>query len=156
MIEELATVTALDGGHAWVQAQRQSVCGNCSAQKGCGTSAISKVIGKKYTQVRALNTHKAVVGDLVKVALPEDMLLKSSLAVYLVPLILMLLGGGFADSYAKEMAFNQWFSVLGAVFGLALGAAWLNFYAKRMSYHVRFQPVVVQIVQSASRHSHTL
>jgi sigma-E factor negative regulatory protein RseC len=156
VIEELATVTALEGAHAWVQTQRQSVCESCSAQKGCGTSAIGKVVGKQYTQVRVLNSHRAVVGDLVKVVLPEDMLLKSSFAVYMFPLALMLLGAGIADHYAVGKAFSEWFAVIGAVFGLLLGGAWLKFYARRMSQNTRFQPVVVEIVQSGQQQSHAI
>lgn len=156
MIEELATVTALDGQHAWVQTQRESACESCSAQKGCGTSAVAKVVGKQYTQVRVLNTHKAIVGDLVKVALPEDMLLKSSFAVYMVPLALLLFGGMLADAYTTEHALNQWFAVAGAGLGLVLGGVWLKLYAKRMAHNIRFQPVVIQVVQSASQHSNAI
>lgn len=149
-------MTAIEGGHAWVQTQRESTCGSCSAQKGCGTSAIAKVVGKQYTQVRALNSPDAVVGDLVKVGLPEDMLLKSSFSVYMVPLALMLLGALFADNYASGNDYAEWFAVAGAMLGLALGGAWLKLYASRMSQNVRFQPVVVQVVQSASQHSNAI
>ena len=153
MIEELATVTALDEGHAWVQTQRQSACKSCSAQKGCGTSAVGKVIGQQYTQVRVLNSAQATIGDLVKVGLPEDMLLKSSMAVYIVPLFLMIVGGVTADTFSVENTIGQWFAVLGALTGLALGAVWLKLYAVKMSSDERFQPIVIQVIQAAPQPS---
>lgn len=156
MIEELATVTGLEGRHAWVQTQRESTCKSCSAQKGCGTSAIGKVVGKQYTQVRALNAHSAKVGDLVKVALPEDMLLKSSFSVYMLPLVCIVLCAVWADSYATGSQLSEWFAVAGAALGLAVSGLWLKFYANRMSRNTRFQPVVVQIVQPALQHSNVI
>lgn len=155
MIEELATVTAKDGSYVWVQTQRQSACDSCSAQKGCGTSAVGKVVGKQYTQVRVLNQLQAQVGDLVKVAMHEDLLVKSSIAVYLIPLVLMLLGGVIADEVLIS-AYPHWHAVVGSIAGLAVGSVWLRFYAQRMAKNVRFQPVIQQIVQSAPQQSHAI
>lgn len=155
MIEEVATVTAMDGDYVWVQTQRQSACESCSAQKGCGTSAIGKVVGKQYTQVRVINRFQAQVGDVVKVAMHEDLLIKSSLAVYLVPLVLMLFGGVIADAVLIS-AYPHWHAVLGSGAGLALGALWLRYYSARMSKNARFQPIIQQIVQSASQQSHAI
>lgn len=154
MITELANVTAVDQGFAWVQTQRQSACQSCSAQKGCGTSAIGKVVGKQYTQVRVLNAVSAKVGDVVSISLPEDMLLKSSLSVYLVPLLLMMVGGVAADVWLHSwLHLGQWNAVLGSVGGLLLGAVWLRFYSRLMAGNDRFQPKIEQIVQSAQSQS---
>lgn len=153
MIKELATITSVDGDYAWVQTQRESACESCSAQKGCGTSAIGKVVGKQYTQVRVINSCAAKVGDLVKVALPEDMLLKSSLAVYLVPLMLMMIGGVLGDAYGTQ---EQWMAVLGSLVGLSIGVVWLKLYAALMAKNTRFQPTVEQIVQSADSNKTTI
>ncbi len=146
VIEELASVTAVDEGYAWVQTRRESACQSCSAQKGCGTSSIGKLIGKQYTRVRVLNPVQARVGDVVKISLPEDMLLKSSLAVYLLPLLLMLLGGAVGDAWLP----GQWAAVGGSLAGLLLGVCWLKLYARLLAGNPRFQPKIEQVVQSAT------
>lgn len=154
MIRETATVTAADGQYVWVQTQRQSACESCSAQKGCGTSAIGKVVGKQYTQVRALNRCNAKIGDSVEVALAEDMLLKSSLAVYLVPLLLFIAGGALAEPYSTPA--HQWPVLLGSFVGLGFGFAWLKFYSRLLAANSRFQPVVETVLQSGNFNINTV
>ena len=63
MIEETAIVVKCEGKFAWVEAQRQTTCGNCAASKGCGTSVLAKVVGKKAARMRALNPIEAQLGD---------------------------------------------------------------------------------------------
>lgn len=146
MIEEQATITAVDGDYAWVQTQRSTACDSCSAQKGCGTSTLGKVIGRQYTQVRALNQNGAQVGDQVIVGLAEDMLLKSSLAVYLVPIVLMLIGGVLGDYFT---AGNSLYAALASGMGLALGFGWIQWFAHKISHNERFQPVVMKTLVAA-------
>ena len=146
MIEEQATVTAVEGDYAWVQTQRSTACDSCSAQKGCGTSTLGKVIGRQYTQVRALNSSGAQVGDEVMVGLAEDMLLKSSLAVYLVPIVLMLMGGVLGDYWS---AGNSLYAALASGLGLALGFVWIQWFSHKISHNERFQPVVLRTLVAA-------
>ena len=145
MIEEQATVTAVDDGYAWVQTSRSTACDSCAAQKGCGTSAIGKVIGRQYTEVRALNRCNASIGDTVIVGLAEDMLLKSSLAVYLVPLLLMLAG-----AMTGELLLGGSFAaVAGCGAGLVAGFAWIQWFSARIARNERFQPTVLRTTTTA-------
>ncbi len=90
MIEEEAQVVEVNGNELTLQAQTQSACGSCSANKGCGTSLLAKVVGRKFTHFQAENSVNAVVGDTVIVGIPEDALLKGSLVMYVLPIAGML------------------------------------------------------------------
>ena len=85
MLEETAIVISTRGEHAWVEAQRQSTCGACAANKGCGTSMLSKLFGRKVARMKALNVAHATAGDAVIVAMNEATFLKGSFMVYMVP-----------------------------------------------------------------------
>ena len=55
MIEEQAQVVEIIGNQIILQGQTQSACGSCSASKGCGTSVLSKVVGRKFTRFQVEN-----------------------------------------------------------------------------------------------------
>jgi sigma-E factor negative regulatory protein RseC len=109
MIRESAQVIALDGDYALVQTQRRATCESCAVNKGCGTSVLAKVIGRRYAQIRVLNVPQAKIGDTVIVGMGESGLLKSALLVYCLPLLAVvlfvmvgsvLLGPHFTDGMA--------------------------------------------------------
>lgn len=151
MIEENARVVGLDDGYAWVETQRQTTCGACSLNKGCGTSVLAKFFGAKRTRMRVLNTLAAEVGDEVVIGLREHALMQGSLAVYAVPLLAMLvlalLGEGLnARLHITE---TEGVSILFGLAGLALGFLWLRNYALHTARDVRYQPIIVRRLRTA-------
>ena len=97
MIEETAQVVRVDGADVWVETRRRSTCSGCAAEKGCGTAALSKVLGNRRTLVRVLADMPLRVGDQVVIGIAEQALVRGSLAVYAVPLLLLLLGAVIGD-----------------------------------------------------------
>ena len=97
MIEETATVIAIEHGQLVLQANTHSACGGCAAKKGCGTGALSGWLGRKVVHIRAANTVDARVGDDVVVGLGEDALLSGSIRIYLLPLLALILSSLLAD-----------------------------------------------------------
>lgn len=147
MIEEQAQVIAVEGDQLILQAQTQSACGSCEAKSGCGTSLLSKVVGRKFSRFQATNEINAKVGDTVVVGLSEDALLKGSLVMYLIPIISML---GFAlitDSLlqngvdAESRDLNV---ALSAIVGLIAGAGIAKWYFSRQPNKQQFSPVVLR------------
>ena len=51
MIEQKATVASRSGEQVWVEAERQSTCGQCQARRGCGTALFSKHVGTKFSRL---------------------------------------------------------------------------------------------------------
>jgi len=147
MIEETATVVKCEGEFAWVEAQRQTTCGNCAANKGCGTSVLAKVVGKKAARMRAINPIDAQVGDTVIVGMNEAALLKGSLAVYLFPLLFMMLFAITGNVVARQMHWQaEPVVILFAVAGLLVAGIWLRRFTRRIQYDNVYQPVILRQV----------
>ncbi len=93
MIKENALIVETENEFAWVETQRQSTCGSCSVNKGCGTAVLQKVLGQKRTRLKVLNPRQYEAGDEVVLGLRENALLKGSFLMYGLPLVFMF---GFA------------------------------------------------------------
>lgn len=139
MIEETGRVVARDPGYAWVETIRQSACDSCSAKSGCGHSALAK-LGRDSIHMQALCDIDVSVGDQVVVGVPEDIMVKSSLLAYLMPLLLMLIGVLVAD----ELWGQDLLTAASGLIGLGLGFAVLRWHFKRNRHDERYQPVVLR------------
>ncbi len=140
MIEEQAVVVATEGKFAWVETQRKTACGNCAANKGCGTATLSKVLGSRQNQVRVLNPLNAEVGESVTLALREQAMVKGAAILYLTPLLLMI---------AFAIAVQLWLSpsgegpvVLAGLAGLASGLWLVRLFSRSIADDERYQAVI--------------
>lgn len=86
MMEEIARVVDCQQGWVTVEVELKSACNHCASSENCGTSTIAKAFSVK-TQRFSLPTDKPCrEGDLLKVGLPESVILKAAALVYLLPL----------------------------------------------------------------------
>lgn len=141
MIEEPGRVVAVEEGAVWVETLRRSTCSACSANAGCGQGLMEKLgVGQRRGYVRALTDLRLAVGDGVVIGIREDLLVQSSLRVYLLPLL-----GLFAGAMlAQWLALAESFVILGALGGF-LAVWWLVRWRSRQDADdpVR-QPVVLR------------
>lgn len=156
MIEENARVIAIEGEIAWVETRRKSTCGGCSAKNSCGSSLLERFVGQRNNRLAVSRVADIHEGDEVVLGLDESKLLRGSFAVYMLPLLLMLLMAMLAPGLVP----GQWLgseaaSVLGGLSGLGLGLFWLKGYAKRALIDGRFRPVILRRV-AAGRQSNTV
>ncbi len=146
MIEENAQVISVEADDVWVETQRRSTCSGCAAHNGCGTASLAKVLGKRRTRIRVLADMPLVVGDRVVIGIGEQALVRGSLAVYAVPLLLLLLGATLGRLGAGN---GLWHScetaslVLGLA-GLAAGLLWLRRFTRHIQHDRNYQPVVLR------------
>jgi sigma-E factor negative regulatory protein RseC len=82
------------------------------------------------------------VGDEVMVGLAESALIKGSVAVYIVPLSLMLGGAVFGE--LTFSATGESMTVLLGGIGLMAGLVWLRTFSHSIRTDRRFQPVVLE------------
>lgn len=145
MIEEQAEVIEVKGGVLILQAQTQSACGSCVANKGCGTSLLSKVVGRKFTRIQADNSINADVGDTVVVAIPEDAMLKGSLVMYLIPVLGMFVVALLADYLLAPAVQYRDLVIAATAFSGLMGGALVarSYFSSRASAHL-FSPVVLR------------
>jgi sigma-E factor negative regulatory protein RseC len=145
MMTETAQVIETEGDYAWVETQRKTTCGSCAVQKGCGTSVLAKVLGNRTSRIRVINSIGASTGEMVVIGVEDGMLVRTSFAVYAMPLILLLLGGVGGGMLADAL---QWQSreaatAVGGVLGLLLGFLWLRRYTRAIARDARHQPSLI-------------
>jgi len=134
MIEERAVVVANDGSHVWVEAQRQSTCGQCAVNKGCGTAVLNGVLGVRRTRVRAKSEILDLEpGEIVIVGMQDAALLESAAAFFGVPIILMLLTAILGTWTLQQwgVASGEGARIMLGFVGLAVGIVWTMRWAAR-------------------------
>lgn len=117
MIEQKATVISRDDHQVWVEAERQSTCGQCQARKGCGTGLLAKHVGQRFSRIAVSTNENLKVGQHVIVSIPEQALLSGAFMMYLLPLLLM-----FAAATVARMANSgELLEILAGLSGLVAG-----------------------------------
>ena len=146
MLEESGQVVDLDGHFAWVESERRSTCGSCTARTGCGTGVIARVLGRKRIRLRAVNRIDAAIGDHVVIGIAETGVVRGSLAVYAAPLAALLGGaivGQLAGSYLLQTA-SDLPSIAGAAGGFFVGLVWLGRFSRTTQTDAAYQPVLLR------------
>ncbi len=146
---ETGRVVAVEADGVWVETIRKTTCGSCAAQKGCGHGMMNRISEGRRSLIRALpgKIHPAdcSVDDEVSISIPEEVILRGSLVVYILPLLAMLVGAGAGASllpFSEDAAAG-----LGAVLGFGLGFALVRWHAARHRDDRSLQPVLVSVVR---------
>lgn len=146
MITENAIVVSIEKNETWIETQRQSACGQCSANKGCGTSVLSKVIGNKFSTMKAINKINAQVGDEVVVGINESSLLKGAFMAYLLPLLYLFIFsfiGQFFSDYL-QIKHGELLIIGSAALGFYFGMKKLKKFSISISNNENYQPVILK------------
>lgn len=105
VVEETATVVAVEEGFAWVEASRRSACGHCESASTCGAGALAEFFRAGSNRLRVADAIGLQPGERVRIGVSSSTLLRAAAAAYLLPLGLLILAAG-----------------LGTLLGLAEGA----------------------------------
>lgn len=146
MITENAIVVSIENNQTWIETQRKSACGQCSAKKGCGTSVLSKVIGNKLSKMKAINKINAHVGDEVVVGLNEQSLLKGAFMTYLLPLLYIFLFSFFGQFISELSQINnsELLVIAFAVLGFYIAMRQLKRFSTSIAENENYQPVILK------------
>jgi sigma-E factor negative regulatory protein RseC len=147
MIEQIATVVAVEGDSAWVETQRHGACGACAMNKGCGAGLFAKAFGFNSPKLQVTHTRDVEVGDRVVIGIDERALVRGSFAAYMMPILFML---GFA--MLGETVMSGWLAevepdfaaLLSGMAGLAVGLMWLKHHSRRIRHDRRYQALILQ------------
>ena len=143
MIKESGRVVAIESDCLWVETIRQSTCGSCSAQKGCGHGILNQVASGRRTHLRVLlrdlPASDFAIDDEVNISIPEQVLVMGALLVYLLPLLTML---------AAATLVSQWWAgdvptFIAAVLGFIAGIGLVKYHAVKHCDDPDLQPVVM-------------
>jgi sigma-E factor negative regulatory protein RseC len=93
---------------------------------------------------RAENQINAQAGDMVVVGVDEKALLAGSLAVYGVPLFMLLAGAAVGGMFAPAQGSADGWTLAGAGSGLVLGLFWLRLHAAGSGLDGRYRTVLLR------------
>ena len=148
MLLETAHVVAVEADSVWVETIRQSSCGACAAQKGCGHSLLNRISASRRNYIRvfsgALEASHCSLDDHVRISIPEQVIIHGSLIVYMLPLVSMLLMAAVATTVS--VANQDLLAIGGAVTGFALGLGLVRWHAWRHKSDRSMQPTLVEFV----------
>ncbi|MGB5776478.1 MAG: SoxR reducing system RseC family protein [Sedimenticolaceae bacterium] len=127
MIEERGRVLRAAGGWAQVAPDPDRSCGSCAAQGGCSTKWLTALFPKRELTFFVDNRIGARPGDAVVVGVDEQLLQRSSLLLYALPLAGLLAGGILGESVFSMLgAHPELGGILGGLTALSAALAFVR------------------------------
>jgi sigma-E factor negative regulatory protein RseC len=155
-MREIGTVVAIEEHSLWVETSRQTACGSCSAQKGCGTSLLAKLFPNRQHFVRVLAQADQIsilqVGQDVTIEVSDSLIVKASLIMYLVPIALLLVGAVIGDTKGG----SDGYAILGGAIGLSMGLVLVRLHAWTGRNNPDLHPVIVDVDYRSAKHEQIL
>ncbi|MCP3870826.1 MAG: SoxR reducing system RseC family protein [Gammaproteobacteria bacterium] len=149
MIEETVWVISTEGEQATVKPQPAATCGTCSGQSACGVSALAGFFGRRRREIKVSNPIGARPGEQVVVGLDESVLTVGSFAIYIVPLVFLLLFAVLGRWLGEQiyLGVSEPVSIVCGLFGLWLGLVVVKLSTFKPSHDGRFQAVILRRAQ---------
>jgi sigma-E factor negative regulatory protein RseC len=152
MLLETGRVVAIESDGLWVETIRKTTCGSCAAQKGCGHGLLNSISAGRRSLIRVLpgelQPSQCRIDDEVQISIPDEVILRGSFIVYIMPLAFMLLGTILASGFASNADLG---GALGAAAGFVLGFALVRLHAWRHKDDHSLQPTLVEILHSETQ-----
>lgn len=138
-------MVALEPGAVWVETDRRSTCSACSARNACGKGLFNQLGRQRKGRVLALTDDVYAMGDGVVIGIPENLLLRSAVLVYLLPLLGLMALALLADG----LGLAEPLVILAALLGFVSVWLWLRRQTRRLSALPENQPVVLRSLAMA-------
>jgi sigma-E factor negative regulatory protein RseC len=142
MILETGRIMVIETEGVWVETIQKSACGSCKAEKGCGQSLINKWDGHTayiWVLLEGRNPASYALGDEIQIGIPEEVIAKGALLVYMVPLLTLLI----ATAVAHNQFAHEGITTLSGFAGLLLGGLLVRCHSWRTRLDRNLQPVLV-------------
>ncbi|HHQ4688981.1 SoxR reducing system RseC family protein [Aeromonas veronii] len=146
MSEELATVVAIEGDHAWVECERRSACSGCQQQSNCGTGTVAKAFPLKAPRLRVRLTAEVRVGQQVRLGIPQESLLRGAALVYVLPLFCLLACALLGQLWLTPLlSGGEGITILCCLLGGVLGFLLVRYFSNRLDQG-RYGPQMLGVV----------
>lgn len=146
MREETARVVDIKAGLLLAEAKGRSACSHCTGGAVCASSVTAKLFGARRVRLVLANHLDARPGDQVVIGIPDELLVRASLLVYLSPLLLMLAAAALVEAWAV----NEMLLSVSALAGLTLGVLGVRWTIRRGAEQ-RYRPRLLRVVAQARR-----
>lgn len=143
MMEEVARVVACDDqGWLTVEVELKSACNSCRSSESCGTLVVAQAFSLKTQQFVILSERTCEPGELLKLGLPERVILKAAALIYLIPLLGLFVGAAFGQFLGNLVEFNSnLYAMVFAAIGTLL--AWIFGKHQAKQVETEAQPVIL-------------
>jgi sigma-E factor negative regulatory protein RseC len=140
MMEEQGTVVAREDGTVWVKTTRRSACHGCGQGAGCGTSLLGRLFSSRPNVLALDDPLGVAVGDQVVIGIPDTLLVRASLAAYVLPLVTLVAAAGTAEWLgAADLVV-----ALAGIAGLAAGLLLTGHLTGGADARDRYRPVLLR------------
>lgn len=140
MIEEQAVVTRIVQDQVWIKRLQNGACGACAQQASCGSATLGKLLPQREFVVECPLEVRA--GDRVVVAIDDAHLLSTSLLLYGLPLLFMLLVVGLSSLVLAASLVDRWLPEI-ALSSLLLAFWLIHRFQAVFLLHYCFKPQIV-------------
>lgn len=112
----------------WVETFQQSTCGSCEAKASCGQGVLGRWLGRGSHCIRVLcdkgQADLFTVGQWVEIGVPDGLVVKASLLMYIMPLVAMIMGAAAGQAlFAGDLA-----AIMGGIAGFTAGLVLARWY----------------------------
>lgn len=141
MIEEIAIISKIEQYQVYVESRQNNACGGCIQKDTCATSVLDKFFKKRSVAVDVDNNINLTVGDTVIVTINEAVLLRTSVLLYLLPLMLMFISTLIGECLIPEGQLSLAFI---AISSLLLSLFCINRYQHSYLINYSVRPVITK------------
>lgn len=142
LMEELARVVEYQSGWVMVEVELKSACNHCSSSENCGTFAVAKAFSVKTQRFAIASDKSYQQGDMLKLGLPESVIIKAAALVYLLPLLGLFMFAALGHVLGLGLALDTNTSaMLMALIGSVLSWRIGKYFAHRIEADA--QPVII-------------
>jgi sigma-E factor negative regulatory protein RseC len=143
MIEEQGRVVEIDPDGVWIEVEKHSACAGCSARSGCGQRLLAEHSAGRQVVICVDNPDLLTVNvdDRVVVGIAEGAFMKASLALYLLPLLLLFLLSAVADLAGA----SEGITVIAGLLGLAVGLGLVRYISRHWHKAQEYHPVLIRV-----------
>ncbi len=142
MIEEVGTVTKVEGVTALVAVKKKSSCDGCTAGGACKTTADG-------AEIEAINPIHAKEGQTVKLSMQPYTYLKGSMLIYGMPVVILITGAIIGKNIGEKYITGVDSDLVAAVLGfscLLLSFIGIKIWSRNISSKTEYKPVIEEII----------
>ena len=142
MIIETGRIVAIENTGVWVETIQKTACGSCKAERGCGQRLMNKWDGHTAYVWVLLEGRSPVnyqPGDEIQIGIPEDVIAKSSLIAYVIPVLALVI----TTSIAHAQFANEAITIISGFAGLLSGGLIVRWHSWRNRHNPELQPILV-------------
>ncbi len=142
MIIETGRIVSIEADGVWVETIQKTACGSCKAEKGCGQRLLNKWDGHTsyiWVLLEGRNPASYQQGDEIEIGVPEEVIARGALLVYMVPITMLVV----ATAIAHVQFASEGITTLSGLAGLLIGALLVRWHSWRNRYNPDLQPVLI-------------